>query len=326
MERQNGLDQPVSTIARRDVMTLDEGFSVREALDHIRSHGLGERIVYFYVVDQGGRLKGVIPTRRLLTMPLHQRVSELLIPKLVTIHRDDSILKAYEALVQNKLLAIPVVDDDLHVTGVIDVGMLTEDNHKLEEREQIEEIFETIGFRISDMQTASSIRIFSLRFRWLLATIASGTLCAILTGIFHETLARSLVLAFFLTLVLGLGESVSMQSMTVTIHALRRTPLSVRWWMTALWRETRTALLLGLACGLAVGVISQWLHGSTAAAVSIGASIALTICAAGGLGVTIPSLLHALELDPKIAAGPLTLALADICTILIYFFMATLLL
>src|SRR5438477_11481411 len=97
--------------------------------------------------------------------------------------------------------------------------------------------------------------MFRYRFPWLLATVAGGTICAMLAGAFELTLARSLVVAFFLTMVLGLNESVSAQSMSVTIQALRSARPNWRWFTGALRRELATALLLGLACGIIVAAI-----------------------------------------------------------------------
>ena len=104
-------------------------------------------------------------------------------------------------------------------------------------------MFEAIGFHVAQVRDASPLRAFRFRFPWLLATIGSGTICAVLAGAFEMTLAKSLVLAFFLTLVLGLGESVSIQSMTVAIQALRATRPTLRWYLRALRREAGTALL-----------------------------------------------------------------------------------
>jgi magnesium transporter len=87
-----------------------------------------------------------------------------------------------------------------------------------------------------------------------------------------------------------------------------------------------TALLLGAACGFTVGLIVWLWHGAGMEAVSIGSSILLTLCAGSIVGLSVPTLLHKVRLDPKISAGPVTLAITDIITILIYFSLATLLL
>ena len=320
------LHQPVITVARKDFAALSQRLSVKQALDEIRSHGIGEKIVYFYVVDGEGCLTGVVPTRRLLTASLDQPISEVMIRRVVTIPEDAKILDALEFFVIHKLLAFPVVDHMRHIVGVVDVNLFTEEVFDLTEREHTEEIFELIGFQASQVRDASPVRAFRFRIMWLLATIASGTVCALLASAYEGTLAKTLVLAFFLTLVLGLGESVSTQTMTVTIQALRSASLSMRWYTRALRREAVTAVLLGSACGLAVGLIVWLWHWTVLAAVTIGVSIALVIVVACLLGLSIPTLLHSLKLDLKIAAGPMTLAMADIFTVVIYLSLAAILL
>jgi magnesium transporter len=320
------LDQPVINLARTDVTTLRETSTVQEALDEIRLRGVGERIVYFYLVDTEDRLCGVLPTRRLLTAPVETCLSDLKISRVVALPQTATVFDACELFVLYKYLALPLVDEQRRVIGVIDVSILGEEAFDIAEREQTDALFESIGFRLSQVRDASAVRAFRFRFPWLLATIGSGLICALLASAFEVTLAQSILLAFFLTLILGLGESVSIQSMTVTIQALRSTRPTLRWYLRALRKEETTALLLGLACGLVVG-LTVWLwHGAGMAGFAIGASIVLALCSACFLGLSVPALLHALRLDPKIAAGPVTLALTDIFTLVFYFGLAALVL
>lgn len=316
------LQQPVLTVARKDAATLRQDFTVQEAFDAIRQRGLGEKIVYFYVVDEEERLVGVLPTRRLLTAPLERRLADVMIGRVVAIPQTATVLEACEAFVLHKFLAFPVVDEQRRIVGVVDIGLFTEEVFNVAETERTGELFEAIGFRVSQVREASPVRAFRFRFPWLLATIGSGTLCALLASAYELTLARSIVLAFFLTLVLGLGESVSIQSMTVTIQALRAMRPTWGWYVGALGREVGTAALLGTACGIVVGLIVWLWRGAGLAAVAIGGSILLALCAACFFGLSVPALLHALKLDPKIAAGPVTLALTDIFTLLFYFSLA----
>src|SRR5437763_1894506 len=135
-----------------------------------------------------------------------------------------------------------------------------------------------------------------------------------------------LVVAFFLTMVLGLNESVSAQSMSVTIQMLRSAPVTWSWFAMALRREFITAVLIGLGCGTIVAmIVLAWRH-TVEAAFAIGGSIALSLISASLFGLGVPSLLHRVNLDPKIAAGPITLALADIFALVIYFTTARLVL
>ncbi|MBM3889480.1 MAG: magnesium transporter [Verrucomicrobia bacterium] len=326
MQKTEHLNEPVLAHARKDFTTLQHTWTVQQALDAIRQEGVAEKIVYFYVVDTERRLVGVLPTRRLLASALQARLSDIMIRRVITIPRTATLLEACELFVMHKFLAFPVVDEQRRILGIVDVSLFTQEVFDLAEGEQMEALFEAIGFRVSQVRGASPLRAFRFRFPWLVATIASGTICAFLAGAYELTLAKSLVLAFFLTLVLGLGESVSIQSMTVTIQALRVMRPTFRWYVRAFWREAGTALLLGAACGAVVG-LTVWLwQGAPLAAAAIGGGILLAVVAACLFGLSVPALLHALRLDPKIAAGPLTLALTDIFTLLFYFGLAALLL
>jgi magnesium transporter len=287
---------------------------------------VGERVIYFYVLDEAERLVGVVPTRRLLTAELEKPISQVMIGKVVSIPHTARVLEACEFFAMYRFFAFPVVDEQQHMVGIVDVSLFTEEVFDLAERQQSETIFESIGLRIEQVRGASPLKAFHFRFPWLLATIASGTLCALLASAYEATLAQALALAFFLTLVLGLGESVSVQSMTVTLQVLRTSRPSLRWYAKALRREILTAMLLGTACGTIVGLIAWIWRGSGLVAVAIGSGIVLSLCTACLFGLSVPALLHALRLDPKIAAGPITLALTDVFTLLCYFTMAALLL
>lgn len=317
---------PVFAVMRRDVTTLPQDFTVQQALDTIRQQGAGEKIVYFYVVDENKRLAGVVPTRRLLTAPLTQKLADVMIKRVVAIPHNSTVLEACEAFIMHRFLAFPVIDDQRRVIGVVDVSLLTDEAFDLAEKEQTDALFESIGFKVSQVRGATPLKAFRFRFPWLLATILSGTVCALLADAYEMTLAKSLVLAFFLTLVLGLGESVSMQSMTLAIQALRVQKPTLKWYATSLKRELATAILLATTCGTLVGVVAFLWRGNFYEAAAIGGGIWLSLCGACGLGLSIPTLLHALRLDPKIAAGPVTLALTDVLTLLAYFRLASALL
>jgi magnesium transporter len=320
------LNLPVMTVARKDFTKLREDLTVQEALDSIRRQGLGEKIVYFYVVDDDDRLTGVLPTRRLLTSALDRHLAELMITRVIAIPQTATVMDACDLFILHKFLAFPVVDEQRRIVGLVDVNVFTEEVFDVAKREQWDEVFQTIGFRVSQVRDASPLRAFRFRFPWLTATIGSGTLCALLASGYEATLAKSLVLAFFLTLVLGLGESVSIQSMTVTIQALRSMQPTFRWYVRAFRREVFTAIMLGTVCGGLVGLIAWLWRGEALPAAAIGAGILLTIFAACFFGLSIPVILHALRLDLKISAGPITLALTDIFTLIFYFGVAAILL
>lgn len=320
------LNEAVLPYARKDFPELRQDFTVQQALEAIRRQGVGEKVIYFYVVDEQDRLVGVLPTRRLLTSAPEARLGEIMINRVVAIPHTASILEACEMFVMHRFLAFPVVDGEKRILGVVDVGLFTEEVLDIGEKEQKDEVFETLGFRIAQVRGASPWQAFRLRFPWLLTTITSGMVCAVLVSAFEVTVAKALVLTFFFTLVLALGESVSTQSMAVAVQALRAVRPSLRWFIGAFRHEVGTALLLGGACGgLVTLVICAW-RGVGWAAFVVGGSIVLSLGSACIFGLSVPALLHWLRLDPKIAAGPVTLAMTDIFTVLFYFGLAALVL
>jgi magnesium transporter len=225
----------------------------------------------------------------------------------------------------HRFLALPVVDRDHRIVGVVDVDQFTDEVFDLAAREQADTVFEALGIRLDQMRTASPWRAFRLRFPWLLATIAGGTVCALLLSAFEATLAESLVLAFFLALVLGLGESVAVQSMTVTIQVLRARSSPRVAYPHALRREVLTAALLGTFSGAVVGLIVYLWKADARSAAAIGLGICGALLAACAIGLSIPWVFHARKLDLKIAVGPLVLACTDVCTVTIYLVAAGLL-
>lgn len=320
------LDEPILSHTNREYPSLRQDMTVEDALAYIRRVGVGERIIYFYVLDGDMHLVGVVPTRRLLISEPKKLLEDVMIKKVVSIPHTATVFDACERFVLYKYLMFPVVDEQKHMMGTVDVSLFAEEVYDIAERQQYETIFESIGIHIEQVHGASPLKAFYYRFPWLLATITSGVVCALLASAYETTLAQSIVLAFFLTLVLGLGESVSIQSTMVTLHMLRSSHPDFRWYIKSLFREARTAVFLGAASGFIVGLFAWIWRGAGLVALAIGSGILLSIFAACIIGISIPILLHTIKLDPKIASGPITLALADIFTLLSYFTMAAVLL
>ncbi len=314
---------PALDYARKDFPLLEADASVKKALETIRREGIGERVIYFYAADKEKKLVGVVPTRRLLTASPEKLLREIMVPRVIALPATATALEACEFFVLYKLLAFPVVDLERRILGVVDADVFMQSVLETEETDDAEaarsDFFETLGFHLAQVRDASAWRTFRYRFPWLMATVASGTACAILAGAFEATLARSIVIAFFLTMVLALNESVSMQSMSVTIQTLRSARVTWSWFVRALRHEILTALFLAIACGTLVAMIVYvWRH-DLGGALVIGGSIAASLITACLFGLAVPSLLHRWKFDPKIAAGPITLALADFFALALYF-------
>ncbi|MBX3470408.1 MAG: magnesium transporter [Planctomycetes bacterium] len=319
------LQDPITSHLTGHAATLDPERTVAQTLLDLRTQQLPDSILYFYAVDAEGRLRGVVPTRRLLTSPLDARVADLLIEKVVTIPATATVEVACEFFVMHKFLAFPVVDADGKLLGVVDVGLFTDEVIDLAEKQSLDDVFQLVGVHLTASK-ASPVASFKDRFPWLLCNIGGGMACAVLSGFYEALLAAQVVLALFVPVVLALAESVSMQSATITIHGLHGERVNWRGLLRNLRQEFLAAVLLGLACGGTVGAVVQVWKGTGAVALAVGGSICLAMITACMLGVLLPTAVRGLRGDPRIAAGPIVLATTDMATLLFYFNVAGLLL
>jgi magnesium transporter len=318
--RYEHLDEPLFGHLRRDFTALLLNQTVGSALEHLRKEPLGERIVYFYVVDEDGKLEGVVPTRRLLMAPLDTPLRDIMVSRVVTLPTWATVRDASELFMKRRLLALPVVDSLGHLHGIADVSMFTGELSNLGDAVSQQDIFQLIGIHVSP--DATSWRAFLERFPWLLSNIAGGLIAATVCSFYEPLLDTVIVLALFIPVVLALAESVSMQSVSLTLQSFHGATVDWPFLRTALGRELVTACLLGLASGAVVGGIAAiWKHGALVGA-AVGGTIALSMVTAALLGVALPGALRALRRDPRIASGPIVLALADLATLLFYFNLA----
>jgi magnesium transporter len=313
------LADPVTAHARRDVSALPARSTVGAALEALRGRVLPERIVYFYVEDAEGRLVGVVPTRRLLAAGPEASLASIMVDRVVTLPATATLREASEAFLRHRLLALPVVDEAGRLQGILDITLFSDEVVSFEERAAVDDVFQVIGVHVARGRQERPWAAFRARFPWLLANIAGGLACAALLARYERFLDAALVLALFMPVVLALAESVSVQSMTLTLQALHAGTPKPHALARAVGRELLTAVLLGTAAGGLVAAVVRLWRGDAMAAAVIGGTILLAMVTACVFGVVLPTLVRAARLDPKIAAGPVVLALADVAALLFYF-------
>jgi magnesium transporter len=314
------LHEPILPLARPPLLVLQPEHTIAAALEAIRRAGSASTIHYFYVVDEEHKLVGVVPTRQLLSAQPDHLVREVMIDDVVAIPDWATVLIASEYFATRRLLAFPVVNGRGELLGVVDVGLFTDEVIDLARR-TYDDIFQLIGVHGTAQQSTWSA--FRDRFPWLLCNIAGGLICAFIASRFEHLLEEVVVMALFIPIVLALGESVSMQALTLTLQSLTDGQIAWKRLGAALWKEFKTAVCLGVGCGFVVGsVVMVWRGQLDVAAVIFGA-IALSMILACLLGVAFPAILRAFRADPGIAAGPVVLAAADVATLVFYFGLGT---
>lgn len=316
------LNDPVTEYMRTDFARLSADQTIAQALAAIRSEPPEGRIIYFYVLDEENRLMGVVPTRRLLLNPAETPVRQIMVREVITIPRSATVFEACEFFVFHRLLAFPVVDEENKLVGVVDVELYTDELRDLDRAEGDDDLFQLIGVHLIDARQSSPPVAFVSRFPWLLANIVGGILAALLTGVFEEELRKTVALALFIPVVLALAESVSIQSVSLTLQALRARKPTMRAILEKIRLEVVTGLFLGMVSGLAVATAAFVWLGHVRVVLCLFGGIAGGVTCAAVIGVAMPSLLKLSRRDPQVAAGPVALASTDMITLLVYFTLA----
>lgn len=316
------LQDPVTARMHQDFTRFHLGQTVGEALDRLRREPPKGRIIYFYVVDEEGRLQGVVPTRRLILSPREQPLADIMVRRTVALPDRATVEDACEWFIQRRLLALPVVDAGKRLLGVVDMELYTDELGQLGEASNREHLFQLLGVQVTSANQRSPLLAFRNRAPWLCCNLAAGILAAFLSGVFESELNRVVALAFFIPVVLNLAESVSSQSVSLALQWLHGAPPAARSLMGKLRSELATGLLLGLASGSVLGLVALLWLGQFKVALCLVGGITGGVAGAAVLGISIPVVLHGLRLEPRVAAGPIALAGADILTILLYFNLA----
>jgi magnesium transporter len=312
------LSDAVTAHMRTDPTRLRLGQTIGEALEYSRKHPTSGRVVYFYVVDEEDRLQGVVPTRRLLLGDPGTPIAEIMIARAIAIPHTATVLDACEFFTFHKLLAFPVVDDERHLVGMVDVDVYTEELSDLERREGNDDVFQLIGVHLTDAEQRSTKLQFRRRFPWLLCNVGGGMLAAFLADAYSDVATLALVTPF-IPIVLALAESVSIQSVSLALQALHGRPMTWHDFSRKVGKELVVGLLLGAACGLIVGLIALVWMGNAEIGLSLFLGIAGGMTGAAVVGMSMPLLLRLLRRDPQVASGPIALAASDMIVLLLYF-------
>lgn len=293
--------------------------TVDEAMAGLRKKKMQQKIIYFYAVDERYHLQGVISTRQLLLADPDQKIEEIMQDSIIKVHDHQTLRDALELFAKHPLLALPVVDHHGKLLGMIDVQMIT--NEKVEPGSS--ELFQMIGYMLEDQNRPSMFHRYRQRMPWLLCNVFSGLICAIISRYFDEVLAKFLVLAFFIPLVLTLSESTSMQSVAQCLQFLRRPRFNWKVARSRGFKEWQLVAILALTSSLLVGAVSLLWGDGILPSIAIGTGILAGVFFSAFFGICMPIILHRFRLDPKVAAGPVVLMIADILTTAIYLGVAT---
>lgn len=312
------LNDPVTLHMGPASPLLSVDHTVSESLDLVRASKDVGRVIYFYVVDRERRMQGVVAVRKLLLSQPETKIAEIMTTRIIEIPSTATVLDACEFFTLHKLLAFPVVDTDRKVIGAVNVDVYTDEIREIDRRQDSDDLFQLIGVHLSEAAQNNARLAFVGRFPWLLCNVAGGMLSALIADAYQDISTLAIV-APFIALVTALAESVSIQSVSLSLQALHTHPPEWKSFARKIGQELLVGLLLGGACGLTVGIIAWLWKGSLVVAGSLFFGIIGGVVASAGVGLSVPYFLKLCRRDPQLASGPIALALSDVVTLLCYF-------
>ena len=304
-------------------VTLHKDMTVEQAFAYLRTSELEPRTVYYiFVVDTDVRLVGVVPLRRLIVSPLSADIVSIMDTDVISVEANADQEEAARLMSRYDLLALPVVDEENHLLGLITHDDLVE----VLEEEATEDIYRLGGLPEEQPHDAPILAALKTRLPWLALNLGTAMVSGVVLKLFEGTIAQVAVLAMFFPVVAGVSGSAGTQALTVTVRGLSLGELDPRDGLRALGREILIGLANGLTVGLLVALIALVLGGSPALGVVVGVATLLNMIGAGIAGAVVPVVMQMLKIDPALASPILVTTITDACGYLFYLGLATLVL
>jgi magnesium transporter len=319
----------VGRLMTPDYIAVFRDWTVQEVLDHIRTFGKdSETIDVIYVIDDSGKLVDDIRIREFLLADTSKVVSELIDGRYIALKVNDDQNVANEVFKMNNRVALPVVDDKNILLGIITI-----DDILWVASEEFSEDMQRIGGTEALNEPYLDIPLFKLfrkRVGWLIILFLGEMLTATAMGYFEDEIAKAVVLALFVPLIISSGGNSGSQAATLVIQALAVGDVSLNDWWRIMRREILSGLMLGAVLGLVgflrVGVWGSFTGDYGAHSLLLGAAVGLTLLCVvlwGTLsGSMLPLLLKRLGADPAVSSAPFIATLVDVTGLIIYFSVA----
>ncbi len=324
---------PENSIGRMmtsEYLTLRDEWTAREVLDHIRSHGRDrETLNVLYVVDAAGKLVDEVRIREILLCPLEAQVKDLRQNLLVALSATDDRERAVATFRKYDRTVLPVVDGHGGLVGIVTVDDIldvaeeeaTEDIQKLGGMEHLDEPYMDISFA----------RLVKKRGTWLVVLFVGELFTATAMKYYEGEIAKALVLAAFVPLIISSGGNSGSQAATLIIRAMGIGEVTLKDWWRVMRREVFAGFTLGMILAFIGGLrISIWawvfpnIYGPHWALVALTVGLSLVGVVLWGTlsGSMLPFLLKRLELDPATSSAPFVATLVDVTGLVIYFAVA----
>jgi len=305
------LEYPEKTAGRimnPKVFALSEDMTAAEAITALQASRDVEMVFYLYVIDGRRHLVGVVSLRRLLLVPPDTPLKRIMTTDLISARVDTDQEEVARQVASYNLLAIPVVDEENKLVGVITV----DDVIDVIKDEATEDVYRLAGLASDDRVFTTPVESLRKRLPWLIVNLATAFIAASVVKLFEGTIGVVTSLAVFMPVVAGMGGNAATQTLAVIVRGIAIGELTWSNSRKALIKEALVGVGNGVACGIVGGGIVWLIQGTPWMGVILALAMIINMFVAATAGTLIPLSLRALKIDPALASSVFITTLTDV--------------
>jgi magnesium transporter len=306
-------------IMTTEFFSLSEDATAQEAIRRLQHATDAEMVFYIYVTDKDERLVGVLSLRQLLTVLPATPLKNIMTRDVMSVTVDMDQEEVARQVASYNLLAIPVVEKDGRLAGIITVDDVVD----VIREEATEDMLKMAGAIEEDtVSKSSSLGSARLRLPWLFTNLVGSLLSGAILWYFRYTIQEVVAIVSFIPVIAAMGGNVGLQSSTLIIRGLATGLVELTDVWTVFFREVKIGLVMGLACGVILTIVGWGLHQGFLGVV-VGVSLVIAFLVSTSMATIMPIVLKRMGVDPAVAAGPFVTTANDITGITIYLTLAT---
>jgi len=306
-------------IMTTEFFSLSENTTAQEAIRRLQHATDAEMVFYIYVTDNDNHLVGVLSLRQLLIVRPATPLKNIMACDVLSVAVDMDQEEVARQVARYNLLAIPVVEKDGTLVGIITVDDVVD----VIREEATEDMLKMAGaIEEEPASKSSSLGSAKLRLPWLFTNLVGSLLSGLILWYFRYTIQEMVAIVSFIPVIAAMGGNVGLQSSTLIIRGLATGLVELTDVWTVFFREVKIGLLMGLACGLMLIVVG-WGLGQGFLGIVVGASLMIAFLVSTSMATIMPIVLKQMGVDPAVAAGPFVTTANDITGITIYLTLAT---
>ncbi|MBI0580928.1 magnesium transporter [Neobacillus cucumis] len=295
-------------------------FSVREAVDKLKIFAeFAETINYLYVIDEDRKLVGVVSYRDLLLADMDEKINDIMYERVISVLVATDQEVVARTAERYDFLAIPVVDDENVLVGIVTVDDIIDVVIK-EANEDIEKL--SASGKAIDFDTKIFVAA-ARRLPWLILLLFIGLISGRIISSFEDTLKQVVALAFFMPMIAGMTGNTGTQSLAVVVRGLISHDIDKGVVTRLIAREFGVGITIGVTCAVLISIIAYIWQGNMILGAVVGCSLFFTLIIGTLAGTIIPLILYRFNVDPAVASGPLITTLNDIFSLMTYFGIAS---